>query len=120
MHECIGFPLPLKPWENSQCSIAKENEAMIPSHSKSSLRVCMHTTPGAELEQILPDRTVGSCRMEVTWSKAPLQTEPVSTAKPASDQLGLPSLDSLQYVSVFHVLVSPNKDTVLQMQFHKC
>lgn len=119
MHECIGFPLPLKPWENSHSSTAKENEATVPCHSKSSLRVCTRVTWSAQLVQTLQDRTVDSCRLEVAWSKPPFQAEPARTAEPAPCLLGHPSLDSLQYVTVFLVLASPNRVTVLQVQFHK-
>jgi len=84
MHECIGFPVPLKPWENSRSSTAEENEAMVPQHSKSSLRVCTHLTRSAQPAQTLQHRTVDSRRLQVTRSKPLLQAEPVRTANPAS------------------------------------
>lgn len=116
MHECIGFPLPLKLWENSHSSTAKENEAMVPCHSKSSLRVRTRVTWSAQLVQTLQDRTVDSCRLEVAPSKPPFQAGPARTADPAPCLLGHPSLDSLQYVTVFLVLASPNRVTVLQVR----
>lgn len=120
IHECIGFPLPLRPWKNRNSSIAKENEAVVLWHSKSNFRACTHMTPSAEVVQTLLGRTADSCRLKATWSKPPLQVEPVRRADPDPDQLGQPSLDSLQNDSVFHIPAILHQDTVLQVQFHKC
>lgn len=93
------------------------------------LSVCHCALPGRLWLHLLSKHPLSSCRHPSDTPEASLlYAEQMHLPQPlvahhvvqAPDQLGEPTLGSLQYVHVCLVLGSPKLDSTLQVQSHKC